>query len=184
MVSSTSALWSVRILDQVDVLRYNAAGVFQEAFDPIPPWEGSGRYGPRIHAIAFGPDGDVFVTETSGSRIVHFTADGAFVDQWGTYGYEPGQIDYPIGVACDAEGSVFVADRGADRVQKFTAAGELLGGWGETGSGSGELLALWGIALGLNGQIYVVDGGNDRVQEFELGRVKKRKRRKKRKHKR
>ena len=67
--------------------------------------------------------GNVYVAETSNSRIQKFSSDGTFLMKWGIYGSDDGQLKYPSGVAVDATGNVYVADTGNRRIQKFSSDG-------------------------------------------------------------
>ena len=49
-----------------------------------------------------------------------FDADGNFVTQFGSAGFDPGQFDEPVGVAVDKNGTVYVVDTWNQRIQTFT----------------------------------------------------------------
>ena len=59
-------------------------------------------------------------------RIVKFSASGAFLTQWGSFGTGNGQFSYPHGVALDSSDNVYVADWNNHRIQKFTSSGTSL----------------------------------------------------------
>jgi len=52
-------------------------------------------------------------------RIQEFTADGAFVSQWGSPGTGLGQFQNPVAIAVDADENIYVADALNHRIQKF-----------------------------------------------------------------
>jgi uncharacterized protein (TIGR03663 family) len=76
-------------------------------------------WGPR--AIAIGPEGLVYVTDTGNKRIQVFTPDGEFVTQWGGKGLAEGRMDEPVGLAIAEDGTSYVADTWNQRIQVFDA---------------------------------------------------------------
>ena len=62
--------------------------------------------------VAVGPDGTVFVADRCNRRIQHFTADGRFLDSFGSL-----VLETPTFLAVDDTGDVFVADH--HRVLRF-----------------------------------------------------------------
>jgi peptidylglycine monooxygenase len=81
-------------------------------------------------AVAFGPDGTIYVADGYGaSRIHRFDAEGTLLGSWGSPGKATGQFTTPHGLWVLADGRVLVADRENDRVQSFSAAGEWLATW-------------------------------------------------------
>ena len=67
--------------------------------------------------------GDIYVTDTSNSRVQKFTSAGVFLEEWGAFGTGDGQLNYNAqGIAVDSQGAVYVADEMSDRVQRFAEA--------------------------------------------------------------
>jgi DNA-binding beta-propeller fold protein YncE len=81
-------------------------------------------------AVAFGPDGTLYVADGYGASRVHrFAPEGTLLGSWGSPGKGLGQFTTPHGLWVLADGRVLVADRENDRVQCFTATGEWLAEW-------------------------------------------------------
>ena len=118
--------------------------------------------------VAVAVNGDVFVADGHGgngnNRVVKYSSDGTFIQEWGQTGWAPGEFRSLHGIAIDPRGRVFVADRSNNRVQIFDQEGNFLAMWNQFGRPSG-------IAFDGNGNIYVADSESDIVENpgFELG---------------
>ena len=111
--------------------------------------------------VAFGPNGEVFVSDGYGnSRVVKFDAEGRFLKTWGKYGTGPGEFILPHSIVIDAHGRVYVADRENMRIQIFDLEGNFLKEW--TGIGYP-----YGLFLTPDQRLFMADGGFDRI--IELG---------------
>ena len=120
-----------------------------------------------ITAIAFGPDGNLYLSDENTHRVSRFTAKGEFIACWGEFGGGPGQLNRPAGLAFAPDGTLLVTDSLNHRIQRFTSDGTFLAFWGEMGSGPGQFDMPWGIAVDGGGQVYVSDWRNDRIQKFD-----------------
>ena len=116
--------------------------------------------------VAVDGSGNVFVADTSNSRVQEFDNTGTFLTAWGGYGTGAGEFEAPTGIAVDASGSVFVTDTGYNRIQKFTNTGTFLTMWGSFGSGNGQFDSPYGVALDGSGNVFVVDVNNNRIEKF------------------
>jgi DNA-binding beta-propeller fold protein YncE len=130
------------------------------------------------------PDGSIYVADTFNYRIQHFTADGTFIQQWGSkspdcpYPGSPpenvpsGTFCEPWGIAVSEDGSVYVADTWNQRIQKFTADGQFLSMWGHgITQDTNDLLGFYGprgIVIDKLGNVLVTDTGNSRVLVFNM----------------
>ena len=79
--------------------------------------------------IAFGPDGEIYVSQGHGkgeSRLLMFDPDGRFIKTWGGEGSAPGQFRVPHSVLTTADGQLFVADRSNQRIQVFDREGNFV----------------------------------------------------------
>jgi DNA-binding beta-propeller fold protein YncE len=79
--------------------------------------------------LAFGPDGEIYVTQGHGkgeSRVLKFSADGVFISTWGGEGSGPGQFNVPHSIVTDGKGQIYIADRSNQRIQVFDGNGKYL----------------------------------------------------------
>ncbi len=145
---------------------------------------GSERYPPlglnAPRAIAVGLHDDLYVADSRNHRILHLSADGNLLDEWGTFadiagGNAPlGSFYEPWGVAVGPDGSVYVSDTWNHRIQKFTAEGDPLTSWGQYGQPFPEDPVsknyFWGprgVAVDSRGHVFVADTGNKRIAVFD-----------------
>jgi len=115
--------------------------------------------------LAFGPGGDVFVSDGYvNSRIVQFTKDGQFVRIiGGMKGNAPGQLQLPHGVAIDSKGRVLVSDSDNKRISVFDKDGKFLEIWNAPSRG--------GIAVTANDTVYVSDVNAGAVTVLKDGKI-------------
>ena len=109
------------------IQKFDAAGRFLTKWGYLVDARGQrdaepgGFWGPR--AVAIGPDGNVYVTDTGNKRIQVFDPNGRFVRAIGGDGTAPGQFREPVGLAFDSAGNLYVADTWNQRVQKLDSTG-------------------------------------------------------------
>ena len=121
-----------------------------------------------VTAIAFGPDGNLYLADENSHRISVFTPEGRFLRCWGEFGAGPGQFNRPSGIAFAPDGTLLAVDSLNHRVQRLDAGdGRPLAAWGEFGTAPGQFNMPWGIAVDGAGAVYVSDWRNDRVQKFD-----------------
>src|SRR5690606_7004253 len=89
-----------------------------------------GKY-TNIKGLAADNAGNVYVVESSDSRVEKISSTGSFIANIGSPGEENGQFTLPDGIAVDSAGNIYVADSGdgSGRIQKFTSTGSYINGW-------------------------------------------------------
>lgn len=99
--------------------------------------------------VAFGPDGDIYVSDGYGNaRVMHFTKEGKYVNEWGELGSAPGQFSIPHAIAADSKGHIYVADRNNVRIQVFDRNGKLVDSWN-------NLIVPWGFCMTKDDHLWV-----------------------------
>jgi sugar lactone lactonase YvrE len=99
-------------------------------------------------------NGDIFVSESHrdglNNRIVHFSPNGTFINEWGSKGSGTMEFSEPHTIAMDSTGRLFIGDRENNRIQIFTKGGEFIDEWRQFGRPSG-------IFITADDTIYVAD---------------------------
>src|SRR5262245_19962818 len=90
-------------------------------------WSSQGATGIAVDSMH-----NVFVADSSSTRIEKYSPDGELLLSFGTTGSGPGQLDRPSDVALDSAGNIYVADTNNNRIQKFSSSGNSLLSWGQT----------------------------------------------------
>uniref|UniRef100_A0A1X7SZD6 SMP-30/Gluconolactonase/LRE-like region domain-containing protein n=1 Tax=Amphimedon queenslandica TaxID=400682 RepID=A0A1X7SZD6_AMPQE len=108
--------------------------------------------------IAIDSQGLVYVADEFNDRIQKFSPDGKFVGQFGSYGYNPGQLNRPIGITIDtgATGLVYVSEGGTGCIAVFTSDGGFVRRF-DKGMSPGTL------TFNKDGFLYVCDYGNNKM---------------------
>jgi len=83
--------------------------------------------------LAVGPDGTIYVAETSNFRVSHFTPDGEFIRVIGEIGNTPGNFARPKGIAIDQDERIYVVDGAFGNVQVLDFDGTPLTFFGSQG---------------------------------------------------
>lgn len=146
---------------------------------------GAARFN-RPTALAQGPDGSLFVSDTTNNLIRRITAAGevtAFAGLAGISGYDDGagnqaMFNRPGGLAADRSGNLFVADTGNSTIRRIAPDGTVstfAGVPGVAGTDNGiGIAALFnqpqGITLGASGDLYVADTGNALIRKITPNR--------------
>lgn len=149
-----------------------------------------GDGGPAINAqlgwpdgVVVGPDGSVYISDSTNNRIRKVVPDGIITTVAGTasYGFSgdggpatSAQLHYPRGLALDAVGALYVADVSNSRIRKINPDGTIrtVAGNGKPGfSGDGgpateaQLYYPQGVAIdSTTGNLYIADSANYRIR--------------------
>ena len=91
-------------------------------FSPILEWEIVGWYGQSLDNkpyIAADNQGNIFISDPEGYRILQFNTEGEFIRYWGDYGTDLTSFNLPTGLAIDQNGGLWVVDTGNHRIMHF-----------------------------------------------------------------
>ncbi len=171
----------VLVLDSLNgrVQRFDKEGRFISKFGTIGKGDGQftlSQYESGPSGLTTDEDGNVYVTDTWGFRIVKFDKNGTFVQNWGTGGQDtqgdaalsqqyPTSFYGPRSIAYDrAAGEFYITDTGNKRVVVYDKTGQFKRQFGTKGAGQGQFDEPVSVALGPDGRVYVVDLRNKRIQ--------------------
>lgn len=118
-------------------------------------------------ALAFGPEGNLFVVDQLNARVQVLDPDGEYMDQFGGRGVGFGNFVRPKGIAVDETGFIYVTDFSFNNFQLFDADFSLLTFVGAGGTAPGSFKGAFGIAV-QGERIAVVDQLGARVQIFRF----------------
>lgn len=129
---------------------------------PLGPFVSPGSGGlVNPSGIAFGPDGNLYVTGGQPGTFGVYRYDGAtgaFIDKFAS------TAGFPFGMAFEA-GALFVADLSNNLVERYDATtGSPLGAF--VSSGSGGLAAPRDLVFGPDGNLYVASANTDQVLRY------------------
>ncbi|MBA4384054.1 MAG: hypothetical protein C0410_04905 [Anaerolinea sp.] len=177
--SLVSSIWTYGTVPSAPVVKADPYAANMTMFTPDLFFGSIGTENGQFtgaHDLAIGPNGDIYVTDAKNHRIERFSAEGQFINTWGSFatvdngGSAPGgTFNEPWGIAVAPDGSVYVADTWNYRIQKFTADGKFITMWGTAGTADSSD-AFWGprgIVVNTKGQVLVTDTGNNRIVVYD-----------------
>ena len=133
-------VWTANIAEHV-VRKYSTKGkLLLTIGEPGVSGTDNGHFN-RPTDMAILPDGDIFVSDGYGNRrVVHFDANGKYINQWGQDGDGPGQFALPHAIVADSQNRLYIADRENARIQVFDTQGKLLAVWE-------DVITPWGLCM-------------------------------------
>lgn len=148
------------------------ARVQRFGFDGEPQlfWNMPAKSNGKPTGVSVAPDGRIFVADTHYFRVVVYDNEGHELQQFGSYGEEPGQFIYTTDIAFAPNGNLYVSEYGGhDRIQVFDADGKYLFEFGSPGSEPGQFTRPQSLAFSNDGtELFVADACNHRIQVFTL----------------
>jgi sugar lactone lactonase YvrE len=166
--------WDVAIDFGGNVLVVDAGNARVEKFDSTGNYlsqfgsagTGNGQF-TSMSGIAVDSSGNIWVTDMdlthSNARIQIFNSSGTYLSQFGSFGFSPGQLYWPSGLAFDASGNAWIADIVSDQVSKFDNSGSYISRFLASGA---TAYGAYADAIDSSGNIWVVDAYNQRVAKF------------------
>jgi DNA-binding beta-propeller fold protein YncE len=141
---------------------------------PIRQWGEKDLFTGEAHSAHFGPDGNVWATDSVDHTVRKFSPTGELLLTLGkskVAGDNASQdaFNRPNVVAFGPRGQVFVSDGyGSQRVVEFTPEGKFVRIFGgKKGNGDGEMAMVHGVAIDAQGRVYATDSDNQRVVVFD-----------------
>lgn len=141
---------------------------------PIRQWGGEELFTGEAHSVHFGPDGNLWATDSVDHVVRKLSPTGELLLTLGkpkVAGDNASQdaFNRPNAVAFDSRGNIFVSDGyGNQRVVEFTPEGKFVRIFGgRKGNGDGEMAMVHGVAVDAQGRVYATDSDNQRVVVFD-----------------
>lgn len=111
----------------------------------------------------------LLVVDTHNSRVMRYSLDGKILLQFGKYGGNPGEMEFPTDIALDTTGTMYIADYGLKaRIGVYGRDGKFIRQFSEFGEKEGQLERPEGIAFIPPDKLLVADTCNDRLQLFDV----------------
>jgi sugar lactone lactonase YvrE len=141
---------------------------------PIRQWGDKGLFPGEAHSVHFGPDGNVWATDSVAHTVRKFSPTGQLLLTLGKAGVtgdnaSQDAFNRPNVVAFGPNGHVFVSDGYVNqRIVEFTPDGKFVRAFGgKKGQGDGEMAMVHGVAVDAQGRVYASDSDNQRVVVFD-----------------
>ena len=111
--------------------------------------------------VAYGPAGEMYVTDLFNQRIQKFAPDGSFEREWGSFGSSPGSMQFPRGITVSPDGqTVVLTNSENNRIDLFTPTG----GFIKSIKPAGQVMG-WPhqTAMATDGSLWIADTNKNRV---------------------
>ena len=116
-----------------------------------------GKMSDELWGICCDTSGQIYIADTTDSRVHIFSADGEFLMVLN------GPFDRPAGIAIDTEKFLYVCNQYGDNAQVLTTTGSLVKTIAVNAKGEGTLNYPRNIAVDEYGIVYVCDNNNNRI---------------------
>ncbi|MYB49535.1 MAG: 6-bladed beta-propeller [Dehalococcoidia bacterium] len=164
----------IYVLSRCDPARATAVRVGVQDIDENFLFEFSEGYGSGPGqlvlpvAIAFDSQERLYITDEYNHRVVIYSSEGKFLDQWGEHGSEPGKLNGPAGIAIDSNDNVYIADQHSHAISKFTSDGRFINRFGreEDVTPWHSLYMPWGLCIDADDNVLVADWRHNAVKRF------------------
>jgi hypothetical protein len=140
-VDSGGAIY-VADVERGTLLIYFPDGTFLRSMRIAPQHHFSGPLG-----ISVDDQGNLYVPDPAGSRVVKFDGRGRLVKSWRAPQNAPAMDDRPLAVASAQDGVVFVAYPKTGRVEKYSSDGSWITSWTAAENGAESASAITGFAV-------------------------------------
>lgn len=143
------------------ILRFAEAGNLLGYVDSIggtPPAPGGFN---QPFGVAYGPAGEMYVSDMFNHRVQKFAPNGSFERQWGGFGTAPGQMQFPRGISVSPDGqTVVLTNSENDRIDLYRPDGSLIRSVRSIGDTTG-----WPhqVVLAPDGTFWLADTNRNRV---------------------
>jgi len=120
----------------------------------------------KIQDIGFDSEKNLYVVDSSNSKIHKFNSNGDLLLSWGAFGSGAGQLNNPSGIFITSD-TIHVIDKGNSRIVTFDKNGNFQKSWGNSGIESQSLKNPEDLAIDSLGISYVSDSGWNKILKFD-----------------
>ncbi|MCH8832889.1 MAG: 6-bladed beta-propeller [Thaumarchaeota archaeon] len=120
----------------------------------------------KIQDIGFDSEKNLYVVDSSNSKIHKFNSNGNFLLSWGAFGSGEGQLNNPSGIFINSD-TIHVIDKGNSRIVTFDKDGNFKKSWGNLGIESQSLKNPEDLTIDSLGISYVSDSGWNKILKFD-----------------
>lgn len=122
----------------------------------------------ETHGIHYSANTDkLYISDVVNDRVMIFTTDGTYVDEFGTAGSGNGQFNNPWGIWTDEDENIYVVDVDNHRVQLFNSAYNFVRSYGNNDPGPGQLSFPKDLLVLPDGDILVPSQNAQKVVRFD-----------------
>jgi len=119
-----------------------------------------------IQDIGFDSEKNLYVVDSSNSKIHKFNSNGNLLLSWGAFGSGDGQLNNPSGIFINSD-TIHVIDKGNSRIVTFDKNGNFQKSWGNSGIESQSLKNPEDLTIDSLGISYVSDSGWNKILKFD-----------------